>query len=360
MNKEALSTDVTRITLAVLFIAILIAACFWILKPFISALVWATMIVIATWPLMLSVQAKLGKKRWLAVTAMTLLLLLILIAPLTLAVTTLIDKAQELTTNSQMLTELRIPSPADWLQKIPQVGPRVAAKWQEYSQLDQSQLVQRLVPHSQKIVSWFLTQAGSVGMMVVHCLLTVLISAILYAKGESAADGVRRFVRRVAGKSGEDAAVLAAIAVRGVAIGIVGTALVQTFLGWAGLLIAGVPGQAILTAVLFLLCVAQIGPALVLVPATIWLFSQNQTGMAIFMLVWSVFVCTIDNFIRPMLIRKGADLPLLLIFAGVIGGLLSFGIIGLFIGPVMLAVTYTLLKEWVAAGEPSEQSEVAG
>lgn len=360
MSKSILSTDVTRNTLAVLFIAILISACFWILKPFLSALVWATMIVVATWPLMLSVQSRLGNKRWPAVVVMTLLLLLILIAPLSLAISTVIEKAQELNANSQLLTAIRIPPPPEWLQRLPQEGPRIAAKWQEYSSLDQIQLAQRLMPHSQKILSWFLKQAGSVGMLVVHCLLTVLISAFLYANGEVAGDGIRRFVRRIAGRPGEDAAVLAAVAIRGVAIGIVGTALVQTFLGGAGLLIAGVPALVILSAVLFLLCVAQIGPALILIPATVWLFSQNQTGMGIFMVVWTLFVCTIDNFIRPILIRQGADMPLLLIFAGVIGGLLSFGIIGLFIGPVMLAVTYTLLKEWVAAGESEEQVENVG
>ncbi|NJD90404.1 MAG: AI-2E family transporter YdiK [Geobacter sp.] len=360
MNKVTLSTDVTRITLAVILIAILIAACFWIMKPFLSAIIWAAMIVIATWPLMLTIQEKLGKKRWLAVVVMTLFLLLILIAPLTLAVSTLIDKAQQLASNSQILTELRIPPPPDWLLNLPLEGPRLAGWWQEYAHLDQYQLAQRLMPHSQKIISWFLAQAGSVGMMIVHCLLTVIISAIFYGHGEAAADGIRRFVRRIAGKSGEDAAVLAARAIRGVAIGIVGTALVQTFLGGAGLLIAGIPAIAILSAVLFLLCVAQIGPALVLIPVTIWLFSQGQTSMGIFMLVWTVFVCTIDNFVRPMLIKKGADLPLLLIFAGVLGGLVSFGIIGLFIGPVALAVTYTLLKEWVAAGEQVEQLEISG
>lgn len=360
MYKENLSTDVTRITLAVLFIAILIAACFWIMKPFLSALVWATMIVIATWPLMITFQEKLGNRRWPAVFTMTILLLLILIAPLTLAITTLVDKAQQLTANSHLLTAFRIPPPPEWLQRIPQEGPRISAWWQEYSQLDQIQLSQRLAPHSQKIITWFLAQAGSVGMMIIHCFLTVIISVILYAKGDVAADGIRRFVRRIAGKPGEDAAVLAARAIRGVAIGIVGTALVQSFLGGAGLLITGVPASMILTAVLFLLCVAQIGPVVVLMPATIWLFSQNQTGWGIFMVVWTVIVCTIDNFIRPILIRKGADLPLLLIFAGVIGGLLSFGIIGLFIGPVMLAVTYTLLKEWVAAGDPADQLEKIG
>jgi predicted PurR-regulated permease PerM len=120
-------------------------------------------------------------------------------------------------------------------------------------------------------------------------------------------------------------------------------------------MLAGIPAIFFLTAVMLLFCVAQIGPALVLIPAAIWLFLQGQTGWGIFMVLWMLFVGTIDNFIRPILIRKGADLPLLLIFAGVIGGLISFGIIGLFIGPVMLAVSYTLLKEWVNAGEPLKE-----
>ena len=141
------------------------------------------------------------------------------------------------------------------------------------------------------------------------------------------------------------------------AIGIVGTALIQSILGGIGLLIAGIPAAAVLTAVMLLFCVAQVGPALIMIPATIWLFTQDQTSWGIFMAVCSVIVCTIDNFIRPILIKKGADLPLLLIFAGVIGGLISFGLIGLFIGPVMLAVTYTLVKEWVNAGESAELSK---
>lgn len=347
----------TRITLAVLFIAVLIAACFWIMKPFLFAIIWAAMIVIATWPMMLSIQDRLGGKRWLAVLAMTLLLLAILIAPLTFAVTTIIEKAQDLFGNSQALAALKIPSPPEWLQRIPLQGAKLSAKWQEFSLLSPLDLSEKISPYTNRIVAWFLSQAGSAGMMIVHCILTVIISAVMYANGETAANGIKHFVKRLAGKSGENAAILAAKAIRGVAIGIVGTALVQSLLGGAGLLIAGVPAPVILTAVLLLFCVAQLGPALVMIPAAIWLFYQDQAGWGIFMIVWTVIVATIDNFIRPILIRKGADLPLLLIFAGVIGGLLSFGMIGLFIGPVMLAVTYTLLKEWVAAGEAGGQDE---
>lgn len=357
MNNGTIANDVTRITLSVLFIAILLSACFWIVKPFLSAIIWAAMIVIATWPLMQSVEAKLGNRRWLAVIVMTMLLLLILIVPLSLAIGTIIEKAQQLIANSQAIGDLQIPPPPEWLHQLPIFGGKAAARWSEFSKMNQGQLAGYLEPYSNKIIGWFLSQAGSIGMIVLHSLLTVVITAILYANGDTAANGVRRFVKRIAGQSGEEAAVLAARAVRGVAIGIVGTALIQSLLGGIGLLIAGIPAALTLAAVLFLLCVIQLGPVFVLIPVTLWLFSQGENGMAIFMIVWTVIVASIDNFVRPVLIKKGADLPLILIFAGVLGGLISFGIIGLFIGPVMLAVTYTLLKEWVATGETQTSDE---
>ncbi|HZV81009.1 MAG TPA: AI-2E family transporter, partial [Geobacteraceae bacterium] len=191
--------------------------------------------------------------------------------------------------------------------------------------------------------------------MIIQFLLTVIISAVLYATGETAANGVCRFARRLAGSPGEDAAILAARAVRGVALGVVVTALIQSLLGAIGLALAGVPAVTLLTAAMFILCVAQVGPGLVLVPVVVWLFWQDQNLWGSIMVAWTVVVGTVDNFIRPFLIKKGADLPLLLIFAGVIGGLISFGVIGLFIGPVMLAVTYTLLEVWVSRGEPEQQ-----
>lgn len=185
-------------------------------------------------------------------------------------------------------------------------------------------------------------------MMIVQFLLTVVIAAILYSGGETMADAVRRFVRRLAGQRGDDVTVLAGKAIRGVALGVGLTALAQSVLGGIGLAVAGVPAATVLTAVMLLLCIAQLGPGLVLIPAVIWLFWSGETLWGSLLLIWTVIVGTMDNFLRPILIRKGADLPLLLIFAGVIGGLLAFGIIGLFIGPVVLAVTYTLLGAWVA------------
>jgi predicted PurR-regulated permease PerM len=178
--------------------------------------------------------------------------------------------------------------------------------------------------------------------------MTVAIAAVMYAHGESASHHVRRLAHRLGGERGEDAIVLAGGAIRGVALGVGVTAIVQALLAGIGLALAGVPFAGLLTALSFVLCIAQIGALPVLVPATIWAFWQGDTGWGIFLGVWSVVVGTLDNFLRPLLIRLGADLPLLLIFAGVIGGLLAFGLVGIFVGPVLLAVSYTLLESWIA------------
>lgn len=354
MDKNAFPQDLTRTTLSVLFIAVLIATGFWILKPFLFAIIWAAMIVIATWPLMRWIQVKLGGKRGWAVLVMTLLLLAILIVPISFAITTVIEKAHELTGNGQGLAGINIPAAPEWLHKIPIKGDSLYATWQSYALLTPQEMQEKIAPYSNKIIGWFLVQVGSIAMLLVQFLLTVIIAAVLYANGETAAKGIRMFFRRLAGQAGEEVAVLAASAVRGVAIGIVGTALIQTLLGVLALMIAGVPAIPILAAVMLLLCVAQAGPGLVLIPATIWVFMNDSTGWGIFMVIASIVAGTIDNIIRPFLIKKGADLPLLLIFAGVIGGLISFGLIGLFIGPVMLAVIYTLLKDWVNEGKVSK------
>jgi predicted PurR-regulated permease PerM len=147
--------------------------------------------------------------------------------------------------------------------------------------------------------------------------------------------------------------VLAGQAIRGVALGVIGTALIQSALAGLGLAVAGIPYPAILTAIAFLLCIAQLGPILVLLPAVGWLYWAGETAVGTALLVWSVLVGASDNVLRPLLIRRGADLPMLLILAGVLGGLVAFGVIGLFVGPIVLAVTWTLLSSWVADSEPA-------
>jgi len=187
-------------------------------------------------------------------------------------------------------------------------------------------------------------------VLFAQCLLTIVIAAILYARGETAAGQVRRFAERLAGSTGEAVIRLAAQAIRGVALGVVVTALVQAGIGGLGLMISGVPFAAVLTAVMFLFSVAQVGAVPVLVPAVVWLYWRDDATWATVLLVVTIVVGTLDNILRPLLIKQGANLPLLLVFSGVIGGLIAFGLIGIFVGPVVLAVAYSLLDVWINQG----------
>jgi predicted PurR-regulated permease PerM len=261
------------------------------------------------------------------------------------------DRGDEIVGWSKSLSTVKIPQPPGWLEKIPVVGASTVERWQHFAAVSPEELSQLLAPYAKKLVAWFVSQAGNFGLLVLNFLLSIGIAAVLYAYGEKTAEGLRKFARRLAGQSGDEVAVLSAKAIRGVALGIVVTALVQSALGGIGLFLAGVPAAVLLTAVMLMLCIAQVGPGLVLIPAAIWLFYSGHHLAGSVFTVWAIFVGTIDNFLRPVLIRKGVDLPLLLIITGVIGGLIAFGIIGLFIGPVILAVTFTLLRAWVAGAE---------
>jgi predicted PurR-regulated permease PerM len=260
------------------------------------------------------------------------------------------------------LRGLKVPVAPDWVAKAPVVGEQVAGVWNEYAAKGVEDLDEVVAPYVGRVARWFVAEVGGFGLVSVQFLLTVVIAAIMYSVGESWGRWVRRFGRRLAGERGDSVVQLAGKAIRGVALGVVLTAFIQAILGGIGLWIAGVPFAAVLTAVMFMLAVAQIGAVPVLVCALVWLWFQGATGWFIALLVWTIIVGSMDNVLRPILIRKGADLPLLLIFAGVIGGLVSFGLLGLFVGPVILAVAYTLLDSWVseASDGPPPQPPSAG
>ncbi len=350
------SSDLARTTLQLLFLAALVAASFWILRPFLMALAWATMIVVATWPLLLYVQAGLAGRRSLAVAVMTIVLLLILVVPLYFGIDAIVGNAERIADWSKSLATLTVPQPPPWVQTVPVVGAKLADRWQQLAAAGPEEVSARFSPYAHTLVVWFVGQVGSIGLLLVQFLLTVIIAAILYANGETAARAAGHFARRLAGPQGENAVHLAGQAIRGVALGVVVTAILQSGFAGIGLAIVGVPFAAILTALMFILAVAQIGAGPIMIPAVIWVYVKIGAVWGTGFLAWAIFCLTFDNFLRPLLIKRGADLPLLLVFAGVIGGLVAFGVIGLFIGPVVLAVAYTLLVDWVAESEPGPPS----
>jgi predicted PurR-regulated permease PerM len=342
-------SELARITLSVLFIGGLIVGALWVLRPFLASLIWASMIVVATWPLMRRLEAAFGGRRAPAVAIMTLGLLAILIVPLGIALQAIFANSGNIAELVARLPEATLPGAPQWLGRLPFFGERITTAWNDVASAGVPGLLALAEPYLRIVATWLTQHAGGLAMVLVQFGLIVALSAILYAGGESWAAWARRFGERLADEQGSRMVVLAGQAIRGVALGVVVTALLQSLAGGIGLAIAGIPFVGVLTAIMFALCIAQLGPLLVLLGATAWAFYALGTGWGIFLLVWSSVVGLMDNVIRPVLIRRGADLPLLLIFAGVIGGMIAFGIVGIFIGPVILAVAYTLLDDWVSA-----------
>jgi len=356
--------DITRTVLAVFFIVALMGSSIWILRPFLGAVVWAATIVVATWPFMRVIEAWLWDKRWLAVAAMTFLLLAVLVVPLSLAIGAIVGNVDEIADWARSLPHFTMALTPEWLRGLPLIGGAAVEAWRYAAAAGVQDIATKAAPYAGIVITWFVAQLGNIGVLFVQFLLTVVLAAAMYANGEYASERIVRFGRRLAGSGGENAVHLAGQTIRGVALGIVGTALAQSLLAGIGLLLAGVPFAAVLTAVIFILCIAQLGPLLVLAPAVFWLYWVGSTIWGTFLLACSVVVVTMDNFLRPILIKRGADLPLLLIFAGVIGGLLAFGLIGIFVGPVVLAVAHTLLTAWidrdVEAAETADPQPPAG
>ena len=345
--KPIAEQDLARIVLSVIVIGGLMAATFWVLHPFLGAIIWAVMIVVATWPPMLKVERMAGGRRWAAVTVMSLALLLVLVVPLSAAIGTVVGHSDDILGWVKGLRAYDIPSPPAWLEALPLAGPRLASAWREAA----AQGIEVITPYASDVTRWFVAQLGNFGALFLQLLLTIIASGVLYAYGEDAADWALRFGSRLGGERGAAAVRLSGQAIRSVARGVVVTAVVQALIGGIGLWIAGVPFAALLTALMFLLAIAQIGAVPVLVCAVIWLYWSGAVGAGTFLLVVTVVAGALDNILRPLLIKQGAaELPLLLICVGVIGGLISFGLIGIFIGPLVLAVTHTLLRAWLYPG----------
>ncbi|CAO96869.1 AI-2E family transporter YdiK [Erwinia tasmaniensis] len=345
MKNAQKGWDLAQIVFSLLFISLTIVACFWIVQPFILGFAWASMVVIATWPLMIKFQRLLWGKRSLAVITMTLLLILVFIIPVALLVNSLIENSGPLIawlgSGHLQMPELQ------WMRSIPLVGRKLYSAYHNLVAGGGTALLAQVQPYIGRTTGFFFAQAGHFGRFMMHLGLMLLFSVLLYWRGEQVGQGIRHFAFRLASRRGDAAVLLAAQAIRAVALGVVVTALVQAVLGGIGLAISGIPFATILTVLMILSCLVQLGPLVVLVPAIIWLYWSGDTTWGTVLLVWSCVVGTLDNVLRPVLIRMGADLPMILILSGVIGGLIAFGMIGLFIGPVVLAISYRLVSVWV-------------
>lgn len=343
--------DLPRATLVVLFICGLLAAVFWVLRPFIAPAIWATLIVVAAWPLLLRVQARLGGRRWAAVLVMLIGLSMLFLLPVAVVGLTILQNASDIMNAIEHAPDLATATAPGWIAALPLVGKPIAAFWAKTFAGGVDGLWTTVEPYSVRVSTWFVEQIGSVGLMLAHGALVLVLSALLFSQGELAAAQLRRVFRRLGGGHGEAMLAIASQAIRGVALGVGLTAVIQSTLAGISLTIAGAPFAGLLSMAIFLCYLGQIGSLPVMIPTIAWMYWSGQFGWATFLVVATAVIAGLDNVLSPLLIRKGVDLPILLILAGVIGGLIAYGLVGIFIGPVVLAVAYTLLNAWVAEYE---------
>jgi predicted PurR-regulated permease PerM len=336
-------------------LVLLLGGCILILLPFMSALLWAIVLCFSSWPIYLRLLRTVGNRRTVAALLMSVGLIMIILLPFMIVGATLADSMKELTAATQHWADFGPPAPPGWLSKIPIVGAAAAEFWRSFGD-DTASVLQGIRRVAQPISAWLV----SVGFALLNGLfamaMSIFIAFFLFRDGEAAAHRLTAAAERVGGEAGRHLLTVAANTVRGVVYGILGTALVQALLLGIGLLVARVPGAAVLALLTFFLSPLPIGPPLVWIPAAIWLFHEGRPGWGIFMLAWGFLVSSVDNFVKPWLISKGSDMPFLLIFFGVLGGAMTFGLIGIFLGPTLLAVGYRLIMEWAADRTPQVET----
>jgi predicted PurR-regulated permease PerM len=332
----------TRIATTIL----LVVGCLWVLQPFLAAILFAAAVVISSWPMYLVLLGRMGGRRTLAALTMTLTLTLLVIIPLALVAYNLADnvgQAYEQITGALRQGELL---PPDWVRRLPVAGP-----W-----LDQylRQLVasrDNMIDFGRRMVDparhYLLTGGLMLGTGVVQMSLAAFVSFFLYRDGDTLSRVATVTIRKLVGEDADGVVSIVSQTVRGVMYGLLGTALAQALVAAIGFAIAGVPAVPLLSVLVFVASIAPIGPPVVWGGAALWLFSQGEAGWGVFMLVWgALLISSVDNVVRPMLISRGSSLPFLLTLLGVLGGVIAFGFVGMFIGPTLLAVGYSFMSGW--------------
>lgn len=332
-------------------LGLLVVASFVVLRPFLTSLIWALILSISTWPTFLWIERRLGGRRGPAAMVMTLLLVLGLFVPLTIIGGNLADNVTVLAEKVRAMLQAGPPAPPSWLSELPFVGDDLLEKWLELTRQPEK-LATIATSYIGPVSRWLLNVAAILGSGLVELSLSILMTFFFYRDGVAGGKRLAAVVGRLAGERAHRLLDVARTTMEGVIYGILGTALAQGTLLGIGLWLAGVPGAFLLGVITAFVSVTPIGPPLIWMPAAAWLyFSQGQLGWALFTALWGALaVGTIDNVVKPLFISRGSALPLLLVFLGVLGGGLAFGFLGIFIGPTLLAVAYTLMKEWSGEG----------
>ena len=390
--------------LGIAALLLLLIGGFYILKPFVTAIMWSVILAFSLWPIQQLLTKWFRGRRTLASIVLALTMSLLFVGPIVLLGVGLADDAALLGSTTKRWVESLSDKPPTWASNIPVIGERVDDYWEQFSdgrkrwmeQIDKGMKEQppkatgvaanapndsAIVPPAPALVeelnrqvtsvdsenkaidnarifetlgkllgwarTWLVSVTLGVGKGMFQIGLSIILTFFLLRNGQILGARVAVGASRIAGHHGQRLIKVAGGTVRGVVYGIIGTAVAQGVLAGLGFGLAGVPAAALLGVLTFFLSAVPVGPPAVWIPATIWLFSQGRTGWGIFMLIWGMFIVSgVDNIIKPYLISHGSKIPFVLVFMGVIGGALAFGLVGVFLGPTLLAVGYRIIEEW--------------
>jgi predicted PurR-regulated permease PerM len=333
-----------------ILLLILLGACCWVLAPFFSALFWAAVLAFASWPLMRLLTQWLNGRAALAAAVLTGGWMILVAVPLILLGFNMADHIRDALTTFKTLQVDGLPAPPAWLAGLPLVGDRLAGFWLTLNQ-EGSALFATLRPYLGQVGNWLLARSAQIGGGMLELALSLVLVFFFYRDGPRMAELARRLLERLIGERADYYQELVAATIQRVVNGVIGTAAAQGLLALIGFWVAGVPGALVLGILTFLLSLIPMGPPLVWIPATAWLVVQEHYGMAIFLGIWGTFVISgVDNILKPYLISRGGNLPLVVVLLGVFGGILAFGFMGLFLGPTLLAVAYSLAGDWLKSG----------
>lgn len=319
---------------------------FQIFKPFLAPVLWGIIIAIASYSGYSRLKESLGGRDGLAATVFTLLALTLLITPTVMLSQSVLESAQTLSQNLKA-GNVEIPPPPESVAGWPIIGERVNDFWSLASE-NLKAATDRIQPQLEAFSSWLVSTAAGAGLGILQFVIAIIIAGVLLAHATGGYQTARAIFCRLADERGEELVDLAGNTVRSVARGILGIALIQSLLAGVGMIVVGVPAAGLWALLVLLLAVVQLPALLILGPVIVYVFTTASTTTAVIFMIWSILVAFSDSVLKPLLLGRGVDVPMLVIFIGAIGGMILNGIIGLFVGPIILAITYTLFIEWLS------------
>jgi predicted PurR-regulated permease PerM len=343
-RRDALSTQSIDLVIRLGFLGLLGYWSFTVIAPLLTILLWSAVLTVALYPLFVWLAGALGR-RGLAALCVTSLCLLIVVGPVTWLGFGLIDAVGSLTKGLDT-GQLAVPLPADSVKLWPLIGEPLHHIWNLAATNLKAALIE-IAPHLKPLGGRLLAMAQSAFVGLVELLVSIIVTGFLLTRGPQLVEVSTTFLGRVLSHRGKETVQLVGATIRNVSRGVVGIGLLQSILAGVGFLAAGFPSASVLAFLTLLLSIAQIGPAILLLPITVWSWTAMDTKAALLFTVYMVFVGLIDNVLRPLVMARGLTTPMPIIMIGVIGGIIAYGIVGLFFGPMVLSVAWAVMVVWI-------------